>query len=267
MENYKLNFSSAGISHIGTGRFNNEDNFQIGSYYKRNCQQNNDSFILKNTAFCRYVLFAVFDGMGGGEAGEYASLYAAEEFHSAHMRLSNNLLPEQVVCIVKDSFQSANNRILRSPLGILGTTGVVCILDRQNTAIKFLWAGDSRGYLFRNNSLLQITQDQSVAAAALKQGLYTKSDPQYTYDQKRLTGYIGRDAYCYNFMPLESSWIKVINNDQIFLLTDGIYVDLENYELQALLEKEKTDICEALVGAALNRNSQDDMSVVQIAIS
>lgn len=221
MERYKLNFSASGNTHIGAGRANNEDNLQIGSYYKKNCKKNNDSFVLENTAACRYVLFSVFDGMGGGEAGEYASLYAAEEFFSAHMKLSNTLPSEEVVCIVKNAFQSTNNRIIRSPLGILGTTGVTCILDRKSAAIKFFWAGDSRGYLFRNNRLLQITQDQSVAESSIKQGLYTKSDAQYIYDQKRLTGYIGRDAYGYNFRPLESSWIKILDNDRIVLLTDA----------------------------------------------
>ena len=266
MERYKLNFSASGNTHIGAGRANNEDNLQIGSYYKKNCKKNNDSFVLENTAACRYVLFSVFDGMGGGEAGEYASLYAAEEFFSAHMKLSNTLPSEEVVCIVKNAFQSTNNRIIRSPLGILGTTGVTCILDRKSAAIKFFWAGDSRGYLFRNNRLLQITQDQSVAESSIKQGLYTKSDAQYIYDQKRLTGYIGRDAYGYNFRPLESYWIKILDNDRIVLLTDGIYTCLEECELQSLLIKEKKNACELLINAALNQNSQDDMSVVQVGI-
>ena len=266
MEKYKLTFSAAGNTHIGAGRSNNEDNLQIGSYYKKNCKKNNDSFVLENTAACRYVLFSVFDGMGGGEAGEYASLYAAEEFFSAHMKLSNSMLPEETVCIIKNAFQSANNRIIRSPFEILGTTGVSCILDRKCAMIKFLWAGDSRGYLFRNNRLLQITQDQSVAASSIKQGLYIKSDPQYIYDQNRLTGYIGQDAYGYNFKPLESSWIKIAVNDRIILLTDGIYTSLEECELQALLTRENTNTCEFLINAALSQNTQDDMSVVQVGI-
>lgn len=45
-----------------------------------------------------------------------------------------------------------------------------------------------------------------------------------------------------------------------------IYTCLEECELQSLLIKEKKNACELLINAALNQNSQDDMSVVQVGI-
>lgn len=144
MERYKLNFSASGNTHIGAGRANNEDNLQIGSYYKKNCKKNNDSFVLENTAACRYVLFLYLMAWVAAKQ-ESMLLFTLQKNFSAHMKLSNTLPSEEVVCIVKNAFQSTNNRIIRSPLGILGTTGVTCILDRKSAAIKFFWAGDSRG--------------------------------------------------------------------------------------------------------------------------
>ena len=79
MPNYKLSFSAAGETCRGTNHENNEDNFLIGSHYKKECDTDRDSFSFAATNRCRYSLFAVFDGMGGGPYGEYASLYAAEE--------------------------------------------------------------------------------------------------------------------------------------------------------------------------------------------
>ena len=79
MPNYKLSFSAAGETCRGTNHENNEDNFLIGSHYKKECDTDRDSFSFTATNRCRYSLFAVFDGMGGGPYGEYASLYAAEE--------------------------------------------------------------------------------------------------------------------------------------------------------------------------------------------
>lgn len=90
MPNYKLSFSAAGETCRGTNHENNEDNFLIGSHYKKECDTDRDSFSFTATNRCRYSLFAVFDGMGGGPYGEYASLYAAEEFYNVHMIL---LLP------------------------------------------------------------------------------------------------------------------------------------------------------------------------------
>ena len=79
MPDYKLSFSAAGETHKGAGHKNNEDNFLIGSHYKKECSTDNDSFCFTATNRCRYSLFAVFDGMGGGPYGECASLYAAED--------------------------------------------------------------------------------------------------------------------------------------------------------------------------------------------
>ena len=115
MPDYKLSFSAAGETCRGTNHENNEDNFLVGSHYKKECDTDRDSFSFTATNRCRYSLFAVFDGMGGGPYGEYASLYAAEEFYNVHMKLNDKLSPEQVSCMISDAFQTANNRIIRSP--------------------------------------------------------------------------------------------------------------------------------------------------------
>ena len=154
--------------------------------------------------------------MGGGPYGEYASLCAAEEFYNVHMKLHDRLSPEQVTCMISDAFQTANNRIIRSPYEMLGTTATVCVLDRQNEKIKFFWSGDSRGYLYRDDFLFQITEDQSKAALCVRKGIYSKTDPQYKMDLNKLSGFIGMDAYGYSFHPLETAWLPLKQDDIIF---------------------------------------------------
>lgn len=265
MPEYKMTFSAAGQTQIGQKRENNEDNFLIGSHYKKECTNPNDFFTFTSTNRCRYILFGVFDGMGGGPYGEYASLYAAEEMCDIHMKLTDSLSPEQVSCLVSSAFQTVNNRIIRDSSNILGTTAVVCILDRKEMAVKYLWSGDSRGYLYRYKTLLQITDDQSVAAASMKKGIYSRTDPNYKNDLHRLTGFIGRDAYGYNFHPEETAWMKLKQNDMIFLMTDGVFSSCSNTVLETEIHK-NTDCfsVSGLIDAAMHLGSVDDISVVQI---
>ena len=267
MPDYKLSFSAAGETCKGTSHENNEDNFLIGSHYKKECDADRDSFCFTAINRCRYSLFAVFDGMGGGPYGEYASLYAAEEFYNVHMKLNDKLSPEQVSCMISDAFQTANNRIIRSPHMILGTTAAVCVLDREKEAARFFWSGDSRGYLYRDKILFQMTEDQSKAALSVKNGLYSKDDPQYKSDLNKLTAFIGMDAYGYEFHPLETTWITLKRNDMIFLMTDGISSVCSNYAIRAVIQKNTEPFATVpLLYSASSSGSQDDLSVTQIKI-
>ena len=267
MPDYKLSFSAAGETHKGAGHKNNEDNFLIGSHYKKECSTDNDSFCFTATNRCRYSLFAVFDGMGGGPYGECASLYAAEEFYNVHMKLHDKLSPEQVSCMVSDAFQTANNRIIRSPYMILGTTAAVCIVDREKEKVKFLWSGDSRGYFYHEKALFQMTEDQSKAALSVKNCLYSKDNPQYRSDLNKLTAFIGMDAYGYGFHPLETAWISLKPYDMLFLMTDGISSACSNADIQSVIQKNTSPFAVTpLFYAASESGSQDDISAVQIKI-
>lgn len=264
MEKYKTNIEISGITQKGYLRKNNEDSFQIGPYYKKSSISDMDQYTYVAEVETRYLVFSAIDGMGGGPHGELAGLYTVEELFSGYMKLTDNLAKDEASAFIKSSYQAANNRIVRDPSGILGAAGVSCIIDSWQATVKFLWSGDSRGYLYRNQKLLQITQDQTVAVMCLKKGYYTKGDPQYQQDRRRLTGYIGRDLYCHNFKPMETPWIPLENNDRIVLLTDGIYEVCNEIDLQRTVKAEDTavDCCKSLVTVAEQNGASDDLTAV-----
>lgn len=264
MEKSKADIEVSGVTQKGYSRQNNEDSFQIGPYYKKSSVINDIQYSYALKSGDRYIIFSAIDGMGGGPHGEIAALYTAEELFSANMKLTNDLTGDEASVLIRSSYQAANNRIIRSPSGILGASGVSCIIDRQQAVARFFWSGDSRGYLYRNQKLLQITQDQTVAAVCLKNGYYTKSDSQYQYDRRRLTGYIGKDLYGYEFTPLESPWIPLKNEDMIFLLTDGIYENCNEIDLQKAVTAENTTMncCKSLIAVAEQYGTSDDLTAV-----
>ena len=273
MEESKMMITASGGSYKGEHRENNEDNYQIGTYFKEFLTDQDEYFCVPTEISSnRYYVISVFDGMGGGENGELASLYAAEEIRSAYMKIQGKAVtPEIVETMICDSFQSANNRIMRDTFEILGTTGVVGIFDLYEKKLKLLWSGDSRAYLYRDGYLFQLTQDQSIGAIGLENGFYTQANPQYQIDRNKLTGYIGNDIYGYTFSPLESNWIPLNNKDAILLATDGLYGSFTEEELNELIRVSSINdavLCQRnILDAAISRNIGDDMTLVYASVT
>jgi len=151
----KLSFDFAAITDLGCVRTNNEDSYGYDAEQQ---------------------LYVVCDGMGGRAAGEVASSMAVrtliESFgSSASMTadgepfpIENRLL--QAILDANQAVREAGTQNLE--LRTMGTTLVCVCLDGNRAVIGNV--GDSRAYLIRNGNCLQITQDHSLLAEALRSG-------------------------------------------------------------------------------------------------
>ena len=66
-------------SDVGTVRENNEDNFLLGRLINRDSRAKQEASF-STWAIGEWNCFGVFDGIGGGEKGELASLFSAQVF-------------------------------------------------------------------------------------------------------------------------------------------------------------------------------------------
>ncbi len=118
-------------------------------------RNNEDSYLVEP----QIGLYVVADGMGGAQAGEHASKLAVEslaDFVRKNGRATAELLTE--------AFQQANARVLQvasgdSTLEGMGTTLVAAL--EAGPEILIASVGDSRAYLYENNELSSITEDQT----------------------------------------------------------------------------------------------------------
>ena len=129
---------SFGLSDAGCVRSNNED------YY-----------VLAPEA----GLYVVADGMGGAQAGEHASKLAAETVVETVLA-AKSATPETLL----NAFEEANRRVLQaasndSNLEGMGTTLVAALEGKNELLIASV--GDSRAYIYENDELLIITEDQT----------------------------------------------------------------------------------------------------------
>lgn len=262
-----LEFSAAVVSDIGRLRGNNEDNYILDTHMNPGCADHSEAAL--SGAKGIWHLAGVFDGMGGGEAGELASTGAAELFLQAFSAFGAETCKAGVDAALRRAFLQANNNIidLQQTYQIYGTTGTVLCSDARE--FKLYHLGDSRAYLFREGQLFQLTKDQTLAQLKLETGLYTRDDPRFEAEKHKLTEYIGRDWTKENLKPVESIWNQILPGDRILLCSDGLYDFCTDEMITEILRNDSTitDQAAALVAAANENGGEDNITCILISFN
>lgn len=259
-------FSGAVVSDVGCVRANNEDNYVLGKHMNSSSSDHSEVSFSVSGDSCSWQFAGVFDGMGGGEIGEQASLESAQIFLEAFHRLGTCPSKGEVDLCMRNAFLKANNRIvdLQQEYSVLGTTGTV--LCTSGTEFKIYHLGDSRAYLFRDNNLVQITKDQTLAQMKIDLGKYHANDPAAKADKHKLTEYIGRDWTREHIKPVESQWLPIQSGDQVLLCSDGLYDMCADTEIAGILRKnDPKNSATALVKMACDEGGYDNVTCLVAA--
>lgn len=268
-ERTMFGFSGVVISDVGSVRPNNEDNYVLGKYMNETSSDHSEISASFSDATATWRYAGVFDGMGGGEVGELASRIAAEVFLQAFNRLNGTPSKTEIDLCMRQAFLEANNRIidLQKEYKIFGTTGTV--MCSNGVEFKIFHLGDSRAYLVRENDLLQLTKDQTLAQMKMDVGMYDEDNPAAEADKHKLTEYIGRDWTKESIKPVESYWIPVQVGDMILLCSDGLYDMCTNEEITEIL-RSGSSINEAttnLVGKACSNGGEDNITCILVSFT
>lgn len=248
------------VSDVGHVRPVNEDNYLLGGQRNKASDAHSEHCFsaLKN----QWQLAAVFDGIGGGEAGELASLHAADIFQRCWASLSHSVSQEQIDKVMRLAFQKADRQmdVLRQTYRVYGTTGAALCTD--GIVYKVFHLGDSRAYLFRNQELFPLTKDHTLAQMKLDLGFYSPDSPAALEDRSKLTQYIGCGQLGEDVYPQEGTWQSVCRGDRILLCSDGLYGMCSFREIRQLLSREP-DIfkcASALVKSANGHGGEDNIT-------
>ena len=137
-------------------------------------------------------LLAVCDGVGGAERGELASEYTIKHlvqwFNTYNFAIENpNDLDKKIIREIKRI-----NHILKRKYKEAETTISTVLIDEKNTHI--LNIGDSRTYIISDNTLTQVTKDDSEVWNFLYRngkGKYTKDELRFIIFNNLLTKTLG----------------------------------------------------------------------------
>ncbi|MDT8422256.1 MAG: Stp1/IreP family PP2C-type Ser/Thr phosphatase [Desulfuromonadales bacterium] len=243
-----------GVTHVGMVRPHNEDAL----------------FFDQNRGLC-----VVADGMGGQLAGEVASRMAIDLVKETVAGGTDEGLVENSedeflplsVRRLASGIRLANQQIYRagneSPeWRNMGTTIVAGLLNEAVFHIAHV--GDSRCYLLRGGTICQLTDDHSLVAEQLRQGLMSQEEAE----QSRLKNIITRALGAEPEVRIDISEVDTMAGDRFLLCSDGLTNMLTDEEILAIVQQE-TDAdraCETLVGRANERGGKDNITVVLLAL-
>ncbi|OWL90230.1 PP2C family protein-serine/threonine phosphatase [Halopseudomonas aestusnigri] len=210
-------------------------------------------------------LWAVADGMGGHRNGALASRLIIDTLGA--LELTGNI--DQNQRRVRQALQQVNRRLTQDmtqvqgqPAGPVGST-VVILLATANRALC-LWAGDSRCYLWRQQTLHQLTRDHSLLQQLIDRGAVTGTAAASHPGAHVLTRAVG----AHDHLKLDSVAFMTQPGDTLLLCSDGLHRELSPAQLSSVLEHQDSSSGAAqLVSLALRGPARDNLSAVVVKIS
>lgn len=205
-------------------------------------------------------IFIVADGMGGHNAGDYASKYTVEIM----VEEVKKSLEQNAIKILKQSIEIANEHIREKALSDetlngMGTTVVAATF--MGKYLQIANVGDSRLYVI-NENITQITRDHSLVEEMVRMGGLDKSTARTHPDKNIITRAIGaQDEVDIDFFTIELE-----EGDIVLMCSDGLTNMIPDDEI-CMIIKEQRDIeemGEKLVKAANNNGGKDNISVIII---
>ena len=204
-------------------------------------------------------LWAVADGMGGHDAGDVASHMVVQALQDVprHGTLGGT------VDDVRQRLTRANEQLRLEAMArnrpVVGTTVAVLMAYEQHYV--YLWAGDSRVYLYRDRRLRQLSRDHSRVEQLIALGVLRREEAENHPQSNVVTRAVGAaDA-----LDLDAEIQETRAGDRFLLCSDGLTKELNDDAIAPLLGMDDPAVCaDGLVQAALDRGGRDNVTVVVV---
>lgn len=242
-------------THVGKVRQNNEDNFFLNGL-SYDSTSGKKGFVRRRESAAPVQLYAVFDGMGGQEAGEEASALGASLMNKLLLDLNEG---EDVRSAV-DRYTALVNDAVVSLARQAGSTMVLLCIKEGVASVA--WLGDSRAYLLRNGALYRLTENHTQARHMAKLG-FQSSDP---HARNLLTRHLGMDAPGLVVTPAYASDLALKKHDVFLLCSDGLTNHVEEEKIAEILDSAQFPERE-LANAALGAGGADNVTALVVDVT
>ncbi|HVY45276.1 MAG TPA: protein phosphatase 2C domain-containing protein [Minicystis sp.] len=215
-------------------------------------------------------LYVVADGMGGHAAGEIASAEAVDTIHGMVKRgvtsAGTGLTTARACRIVEGAIQGATYMLFgiaeldRDKTG-MGTTISAALVIGDEVVIGQV--GDSRIYQIRRDQTMQITEDHTLIAWQIKQGLISPEEAKTSPHRNVITRAVGNREY----VEVDTRVVSVESGDRYLLCSDGLHGYLEIEEIADIVALGGDNAVESFVQLALTRGGRDNITAVLVEIA
>ena len=206
-------------------------------------------------------LFIVADGMGGHNAGDYASKYTVEtiiQSISENDEMDSQTLIEQAINEANTFIR--NQALANDHMSGMGTTLVVATCTDEELLVANI--GDSRLYVIRDDQMVQITVDHSLVEEMIHMGGIDRKSARNHPDKNIITRAVGvKDQVQADFFTVD-----IFQGDTILMCSDGLTNMLDDEEIKQIVQDSRDIVEEAgnLIQAANDHGGRDNIAVVLV---
>ncbi|HEX8641391.1 MAG TPA: protein phosphatase 2C domain-containing protein [Allosphingosinicella sp.] len=236
LELIPFRIQSWGTTHEGCVREHNEDSY---------CVREGEG------------LWAVADGMGGHEGGEWASARLVEKLEALHLPQDFEAACDSVV----EAIDGANRVILaeaRERRRQMGTTAVVLLVNGQRYAV--LWVGDSRAYVLRDGAFIQLSRDHTQVQEMVERGIMSPEDA----DGHPMGHILSRAVGVQDEVRVDRVTGEVMPGDVFLLCSDGLHGYVDQSQILRVLRGSPERAPDDLVELTLANGAPDNVTVIAV---
>ncbi len=203
-------------------------------------------------------LMIVADGMGGHRGGATASRIATETVKAQYLGSET----DDVASALRDALTRANARVFAEAQsnpdlrGMGTTTSALVVRDDE---AWFAHVGDSRIYLVRHDEIRQLTDDHSLVASMVREGLLTAQEAENHPRRNVLQRSIGvsEEVEIDIRGPL-----KIEIGDTFIICSDGLHGVVKEQEIRDVARQSIEAAADEFIRRALERGAPDNVTVI-----
>ena len=205
-------------------------------------------------------VYIVADGMGGHNAGDYASKCTVETV----VREIRGCFEKSPIRILSKAIRVANDQIrmrAREDSSLYGMGTTIVVAACLGKYLQVANVGDSRLYIV-GDKIRQITRDHSLVEEMVRMGGIGREEARNHPDKNIITRAIGaRDTIEIDFFHEELK-----SGEIVLMCSDGLTNMLEDEEIEGILKGQGTmeERADRLVEAANQNGGKDNITVIVI---
>lgn len=234
---------------------------------------NEDAYVADD----RLGLYAVADGMGGHNAGEVASQEAIDalvDMVSHKAALLQDLAREPVSAeTLRAALRLMESAVQAATYMVFGIAQTQPESEGMGTTVSSLLlagkyaitaqVGDSRIYMIRKGHAFQLTEDHTLVAWQIKQGVITAAEAERSPHKNVITRAVGSRDY----VQVDTRAFVVQPDDCFLVCSDGLHGYLRDDELATFVSTGPSTAPQRLVDTANQRGGKDNITVVVAEVS
>ena len=206
-------------------------------------------------------LFAVADGMGGHNAGDYASAHAVQTLVS-QIQADADFNP---IKVIRHAIEAANTEIIDQAqrdegLRGMGTTMVVATIAGNYAYVANV--GDSRLYVVQGQ-IRQVTRDHSLVQEMVRLGEINAEEARNHPDKNIITRALGAEKT----VDVDFFDLKLEPGNTILMCSDGLSNMVEDRKMEEIITNPDKDITwkgDTLIREANQNGGKDNIAVILI---